>query len=336
LRIRTVEHDRQLIQLPLIFRGNRTQTDHINERQTSRRPRATADQAIPMSAKPPAGTGIGQTGFFKRVIRAVKGEQWSREEIQDLLQQSEDVLDPQEQDMLTGVLEVAETQVREVMIPRSQMIVIEREQSRQEMLDVIIESGHSRFPVIGEDRDEVLGILLAKDLLRHFSQSPDAELHVEKYLRPASVIPESKRLNTLLKEFRDSHNHMAIVVDEYGGVAGLLTIEDVLEEIVGEIDDEHDQEEAEFIQAEAERNGRPCYAVRALTRIDDFNEYFECDLVDDDYDTIGGLVLHELGRLPRRGEEVKFNGFDFRVTKADRRRIDTLSVQRETPEIQAG
>ena len=289
-----------------------------------------------MSAKPPANAGLGPTGFFKRIIRAAKGEQWSREEIQDLLQQSEDVLDPQEKDMLTGVLEVAETQVREVMVPRSQMIVIEREQSTPEMLGVIIESGHSRFPVIGEDRDEVLGILLAKDLLRHFSRSPDVELHVEKYLRPASVIPESKRLNTLLKEFRDSHNHMAIVVDEYGGVSGLLTIEDVLEEIVGEIDDEHDQEEVESIQVESERNGRPCYAVRALTRIDDFNDYFECDFVDDDYDTIGGLVMHELGRLPRRGEEVKFNGFDFRVIKADRRRIDTLSVQRETPEIQAG
>jgi magnesium and cobalt transporter len=183
--------------------------------------------------------------------------------------------------------------------------------------------------VIGEDRDEVLGILLAKDLLRYFSNESRGALRIEEYLRPAAVIPESKRLNALLKEFRDSHNHMAIVVDEYGGVSGLLTIEDVLEEIVGEIDDEHDPEEADFIQKEGERDGRPAWLVRALTRIEDFNEYFEADLPDDDYDTVGGLVMHELGRLPRRGEKLASGGFEFRVVKADRRRIDTLQVQRE-------
>jgi hemolysin (HlyC) family protein len=285
-----------------------------------------------MTDKPPSTPGSSTTGFFKRILRAAKGQSWSREEIQDLLQQSDDVFDSQEQDMLTGVLEVAGTQVREVMIPRSQMMVIERDQSLDEMLSTIIESGHSRFPVIGEDRDEVLGILLAKDLLRHFGQTDAGNFHIEKFLRPASVIPESKRLNTLLKEFRDSHNHMAIVVDEYGGVSGLLTIEDVLEEIVGEIDDEHDQAEEEFIQLDSARDGRACYTVRALTRIDDFNDYFECELSDEDYDTIGGLVMHELGRLPRRGEELTFEGFEFRVTKADRRRIDTLSVQRDTAE----
>ena len=288
-----------------------------------------------MNDKPPSTSGTGQTGVFKRVVRAIKGEPWSREEIQDLLQQAESVFDPQEQDMLTGVLEVAETQVRDVMIPRSQMVVIERDQSLPEMLEVIIESGHSRFPVIGEDRDEVLGILLAKDLLRHFGKANGESMNIESYLRPAAVIPESKRLNALLKEFRDSHNHMAIVVDEYGGVAGLLTIEDVLEEIVGEIDDEHDPEEAEFIRKDADVNGSPSFAVRALTRIDDFNDYFECDLTDDDYDTIGGLVMRELGRLPRRGEGVEFNGFDFRVQKADRRRIETLIVQRLVPEPEA-
>ena len=289
-----------------------------------------------MNDKPPSTSGSSKTGFFKRVVRAIKGESWSREEIQDLLQQSDDIFDAQEQDMLTGVFEVAETQVREVMIPRSQMIVIESDQSLDEMLATIVDSGHSRFPVIGEDRDEVLGILLAKDLLRHFGQSESRELHLNKYLRPASVIPESKRLNALLKEFRDSHNHMAIVVDEYGGVSGLLTIEDVLEEIVGEIDDEHDHEEAEFIEVDAERNGRACYAVRALTRIDDFNDYFECALSDDEYDTVGGLVMHELGRLPRRGEELIFGGFEFRVTKADRRRIDSLTVQRDVAENSTG
>lgn len=283
-----------------------------------------------MNDKPPSTSGTGSTGVWKRVMRAVTGEPWSREEIHDLLQQADSVFDPEEQNMLQGVLEVAETQVREVMVPRSQMVVIERNQRLDDMLNVIIQSGHSRFPVIGEDRDEVLGIMLAKDLLRYFCDEARGDLHIEDYLRPASVIPESKRLNALLKEFRDSHNHMAIVVDEYGGVSGLLTIEDVLEEIVGEIDDEHDPEEADFIQLDADRDGRPSYLVRALTRIEDFNEYFGCRLPDDDYDTAGGLVMHELGRLPRRGEKLSFGGFEFRVTKADRRRIDTLQVQRET------
>ncbi len=289
-----------------------------------------------MNDKPPSTSGSSNTGFFKRILRAAKGQSWSREEIQDLLQQSDDIFDAQEQDMLTGVLEVAETQVREVMIPRSQMTVLEMDQTLDEMLGTIIESGHSRFPVIGEDRDEIVGILLAKDLLRHFGQSNGGEFHINKFLRPTSVIPESKRLNTLLKEFRDSHNHMAIVVDEYGGVSGLLTIEDVLEEIVGEIDDEHDQVEEDFIKVDAERNGRECFTVRALTRIDDFNDYFECNMTDDDYETIGGLVMHEFGRLPRRGEELSFGGFEFRVTSADRRRIDMLSVQRDVQKQNAG
>jgi magnesium and cobalt transporter len=282
-----------------------------------------------MNDKPPGNGGTGSTGVLKRIVRAIKGDPWSREEIHDLLQQAESVFDPEEQNMLQGVLEVAETQVREVMIPRSQMVVIERNQKLDEMLKVIIDSGHSRFPVIGEDRDEVLGILLAKDLLRYFGNEQRGELRVEDYLRPAVVIPESKRLNALLKEFRASHNHMAIVVDEYGGVSGLLTIEDVLEEIVGEIDDEHDPEEAACIQPETDAEGRSTWQVRALTRIEDFNEYFETDLPDDDYDTTGGLVMHELGRLPRRGEKLTFRGFEFRVLKADRHRIDTLQVQRE-------
>jgi magnesium and cobalt transporter len=281
-----------------------------------------------MNDKPPSTNGTGPTGIIKRVLRAIKGEPWSREEIHDLLQQAESV-DPEEQEMLSGVLEVAETQVREVMIPRSQMVVIERDQTIEEMLKVIIDSGHSRFPVIGEDRDEVVGILLAKDLLKLYGNDSVTEPDIEKFLRPPAVIPESKRLNALLKEFRDSRNHMAIVVDEYGGVSGLMTIEDVLEEIVGEIDDEHDPRTAEDIEPDVDSNGRPCFAVRALTRVEDFNDYFGCDLTDEeDYETIGGLVMHELGRLPRLGESLAYGGFEFRVTKADRRRIDALQVNR--------
>jgi magnesium and cobalt transporter len=219
------------------------------------------------------------------------------------------------------------------------MVVIEREHTLDEMMSVILSTGHSRFPVIGEDRDEVLGILLAKDLLKFFGDASDTELEIDDYLRPVSVIPESKRLNALLKEFRDSHSHMAIVVDEYGGVSGLLTIEDVLEEIVGEIDDEHDPEEAEFIQPDTDIDGRPCFAVRALTRIEDFNEYFGCDITEEeDFDTVGGLVMHELGRLPRLGEKLQYDRFEFCVIRADRRRIDSLQVVRlvQDPEPFAG
>ncbi len=281
-----------------------------------------------MNDKPPSTSGTGGNGLLARVVRAFKGDPWSREEIQEFIEQSETDLDAEERSMLSGVLEVSETQVRDVMVPRSHMVVIDINDDFDDILATIIESGHSRFPVIGEDRDEVLGVLLAKDLLRYFGRDGDNEVPLMKLLRPVSVIPESKRLNALLKEFRDSHNHMAIVVDEYGGVAGLLTIEDVLEEIVGEIDDEHDPEEVAFIRAEGDAQGKPSYAVRALTRIEDFNEFFDCELDDEEYDTVGGLVMHQLGRLPRRGETVEFGGFNFSVVKADKRRIDSLQVQR--------
>lgn len=281
-----------------------------------------------MKEKPPSTSGSGTPGLVARVLRAIKGEPWSRDEIHTFIQ-SDAELDAEEKSMISGVLEVSETQVREVMVPRSQMIVIDIEDEFKDTLKLIVESGHSRFPVIGEDRDEVLGILLAKDLLRYYGSDEAKELTIKKLLRPATMIPESKRLNALLREFRASHNHMAIVVDEYGGVAGLLTIEDVLEEIVGEIDDEHDQEEAEFIRPDGDRNGKPSFAVRALTRIEDFNDYFECQLHDEEYDTVGGLVLHELGRLPNRGEKIVFGGFEFAVIKADERRIESLQVQRD-------
>jgi magnesium and cobalt transporter len=216
-------------------------------------------------------------------------------------------------------------QVREVMIPRSQMVVLEREASMDELLQTIVACGHSRFPVIGADRDEVVGILLAKDVLRFFVESPGEILDPTTFLRPATFIPESKRLDTLLQEFRSSRNHMAIVVDEYGGTSGLLTIEDVLEEIVGEIDDEHDPQEVEHIQQQGDGNR---WTVMALTRIDEFNEYFSSDLDDEDYETIGGLLMREFGRLPRRGESIRRDGFEFTVVQADRRRIHRLEIAR--------
>jgi magnesium and cobalt transporter len=266
-------------------------------------------------------------GWYARLRSLLKGESEGREDLLVLLrdQRWRSVLDADERAMLQGVLEVSQTQVRDVMVPRSQMVVLERDAPEEEILKTIIDSGHSRFPVIDEDRDQVVGILLAKDVLRHFIESPGQPLQLVNFLRPATRIPESKRLNTLLKEFRIGRHHMAIVIDEYGSTAGLMTIEDVLEEIVGEIDDEHDPEEAENIQ----HNEGSHYHVRALTRIEEFNDYFESILSDEEYDTVGGLVMHELGRLPRRGESVSLGGFHFQVTQADRRRIHGVDVIRE-------
>ncbi len=251
----------------------------------------------------------------------------SRAELLEILADERwgEVLEADELTMLRSVMEVADSQVRDVMIPRSQMIVLERDAPKDDVLATITTSGHSRFPVIGEDRDEVIGILLAKDVLSYFVTTPDEPFDFERFLRPATFIPESKRLHPLLKEFRASRNHMAIVVDEYGGTSGLLTIEDVLEEIVGEIDDEHDPFEVEPIQRQDESR----FTVRALTRIEEFNAYFDVDFSDADYDTVGGLVIHELGRMPRRGESVAYGGFSIKVLQADRRRVHTLEVRRE-------
>ena len=271
----------------------------------------------------------GSSGWYTKLREAVLGEPATREEFLELLQDKrwQSVLDADELAMIKDVLEVSETQVRDVMVPRSQMVVLDRNASRDEILNSIIECGHSRYPVLGEERDEVVGILLAKDLLRFFSETPDATFDIGPYLRPPVFVPESKRLNTLLKEIRVSRNHMSIVVDEYGGIAGLLTIEDVLEEIVGDIGDEHDPLEADPIQKLAAQR----FSVRALTRIEDFNDYFKVELSDADYDTVGGLVIHELGRLPRRGESIYFGGYRFKVIQADRRRVHSLEVTPAEP-----
>ncbi len=225
-------------------------------------------------------------------------------------------------EMLEGVLAVGELQVRDIMVPRSQMAVVERAASLELLLPVVVESGHSRFPVIGEDRDQIAGILLAKDLLRFYAQGGREEFDIREVVRPAVFVPESKRLNVLLKEFRKNRHHMAIVVDEYGGVAGLVTIEDVIEQIVGDIADEYDVEEDQSIRRDSERH----YTVRALTRIEEFNRFFSTKFSDEEFDTIGGLVAHAFGRLPRRGESVRIDELEFRVLRADRRRIDLLRV----------
>ena len=275
---------------------------------------------------PPSTSGSAGRGLWARLARAWSGELQNREDVLAVLSEAgqKGLLDLGEQAMLLGVLRVSEEQVRDVMVPRSQMVVLDREGDPAAWLETIIASGHSRFPVIGEDRDEVVGILLAKDLLRMYAEGQPSNAAALKLMRPAVFIPESKRLNTLLNEFRESHNHMAIVVDEYGGVAGLLTIEDVLEEIVGDIDDEHDPDDDHDIQPD-DKGG---YIVRALTRLEDFNEHFAVDLPDAECDTIGSLVIHELGRMPRRGDAVELAGLSLRVLRADRRRVDTLHVTR--------
>ena len=275
--------------------------------------------------KPPSTNDPGPRTWWQKLRLSFSARPRDRDDLEELLNAalSRGLVDRQAQHMIKGALEVSETQVREVMIPRPHMVVLERDASGEELLKVIVDSGHSRFPVIGDNRDEVLGILLAKDLLRVFADGDRQRFDIKECLRPAVFVPESKRLDALLQEFRNSHNHMAVVVDEYGGVAGLATIEDVIEQIVGDIDDEHDIEEDVSIQKEK----NSLYTVRALTRIDEFNEYFGTEISDEEYDTIGGLIMHELGRLPRRGETLDVDDMRFKVMRADRRRIETVQVR---------
>ena len=263
-------------------------------------------------------------GWLRRVLQNLSGEPQDREEFLEEVRDAGErgLVDADSLEMLEGVLAVGEMQARDIMVPRSQMTVVERDDPAETLLPIVVESGHSRFPVIGEDRDQVVGILLAKDLLRHYAENRDGEFDIREVVRPAVFVPESKRLNVLLKEFRKNRHHMAIVVDEYGGVAGLVTIEDVIEQIVGDIADEYDVEEDLPIRRDGERQ----YTVRALTRIDEFNEFFSSTFSDEEFDTIGGLVAHGFGRVPRRGDVVRLVDFEFRVLRADRRRIELLRV----------
>jgi len=271
-----------------------------------------------------SSNGSGRKSWMGRLSDVFTSEPRDREELKELINESceKGILDAEAVAMIEGALAVSEMQVRDAMVPRSHMVVIPLENPLEEVLPLILESGHSRFPVIGEDRDEVEGILLAKDLLRHYAEN-SGPLDLKALVRPAVVIPESKRLNMLLRDFRASRNHMAIVVDEYGGVSGLITIEDVLEEIVGEIDDEHDEAE----EAPIKQLGDNHYQINALTEVEDFNEAFGCDFSDEGYDTVGGLLLAEFGRVPEKGEAVVLaDRFQFRVTLADNRRIILLEM----------
>ena len=274
--------------------------------------------------RPPERPQEKRRSWLDRISAALSGEPTTREDLVELLRdvQADGLIAADTLRMMEGAIAVSDLTVGDVMIPRAQMIALPADAKLLDLMKLVVESGHSRFPVHGEDKDEILGILLAKDLLRGVV-ADNGPGSIRELLRPAVLIPESKKLNLLLREFRMSRNHMAIVIDEYGGVAGLVTIEDVLEEIVGEIDDEHDDEDEPSLMHELPGGG---WMVSALTPIADFNERFGADFDDDEYDTIGGLVTAAIGHLPEAGEELTLGRFAFRIARADARRLHALHV----------
>lgn len=274
---------------------------------------------------PPSTNGSANKGWIEKIFQSFKGEPKSKEELFNVVAYAEQraVINPETKEMIEGVMEVSEMRVRDIMIPRAQIMTIEITQSVEEFLPTMLESAHSRFPVISEDKDHIEGILLAKDLLE-YAFIPGKKFELKNILRPAVIVPESKRVDVLLKEFRQQRYHMAIVVDEYGGVSGLVTIEDILELIVGEIEDEHDVDE------DANDGIRPLnkstYSVKALTSLEDFNSFFETKFDEEEADTIGGIVLKAFGHMPERDEEVTIKDIQFKVTNSDKRRLLQLKV----------
>jgi magnesium and cobalt transporter len=269
---------------------------------------------------------MGEGGTAKGVLRRLRRFTAPRDRahLRETLKHAAEhgLLDSDALSMLEGVLDVADQQVRDIMVPHNHMICVREDDLSQRAVSVAIDSGHSRFPVLAAEGEKVVGILLAKDLLRLLTVSSAASFDLRDWMRKPLFVPESKRVNVLLKELRAGRNHMAIAIDEYGSVAGLVTMEDVIEQIVGDIDDEYDVEDEKNIRREDDRQ----YLVRGSTRILDFNEYFKIELPDDANDTVAGLVTQHFGRLPRRGEVMQLQGFEFRVMRADRRRIETLRV----------
>lgn len=262
-----------------------------------------------------------------RIAQALSFEPKTKQEVLEVLKEAADdnLLDKEALNIIQGAMQVADMQVRDIMVPRSKMVMIEADQTIKEFLPTIISSAHSRFPVVGKNTDEIIGVLLAKDLLPILLKEDDAEFKVQDKLRKVAFIPESKRLNTLLNEFRATHSHLAIVIDEYGRIAGLITIEDVLEQIVGNIEDEHDQ-------ADDEGNIRPfddnAFLVKALTELEDFDEYFNSHFDDYEFDTVGGIVTQRFGHLPQKDEEIVIDNFNFKVLSSENRRIRLLQVHR--------
>ena len=287
---------------------------------------------------PHSSNGSSGKSWIDKLGQMFAGEPRSREELQEVFEEAAErsLIDNDTKEMIEGVMDIAEMRVRDVMIPRSHMVTIEKSQPVEEFLPIMIESAHSRFPVICEDKDHIEGIMLAKDLLAYVYHNGFENFSFDNLLRPAVVIPESKRLDILLKDFRKERYHMAIVVDEYGSVSGLVTIEDILELIVGEIEDEHDIQEPEDIRKVTSN----VYAVNALTEIDEFNDFFKTNWQAEDVDTIGGLVIQAFGHLPTKGESIEVNGYNFKVVSCDGRRINQLQMtiprdSEETKEVSA-
>lgn len=275
---------------------------------------------------PHSSNGSAGKSWLDKIGQIFTAEPQSKEDLQEMFEDAaeRDLIDADTKKMIKGVLDISEMRLREIMIPRSQMVTIDQAQPVKEFLPIVIESAHSRFPVINEDKDHVEGILLAKDLLVYGFKQAQQGFDLNRILRPVSVVPESKRVDGMLKEFRDKRYHMAIVVDEFGGVSGLVTIEDILELIVGEIEDEHDADDQE--PDDIRKVGSHAFVVNALTEIEVFNEFFESDLSFEDAETIAGVVVHAFGHLPKRGEQIELDGFSFKVMQADDRRIQQLQV----------
>lgn len=275
---------------------------------------------------------LSSSSWLERLRNAFAAEPKDRNQLVDLLRvsQKRSLFDADALTMIEGVLQVSELHVRDIMIPRSQIVILELDADIESMLATIVNSGHSRFPVVGDSRDEVEGILLAKDMLQVVVEKEQSKVVIRDLLRPAVYVPESKRLNVLLKEFRASRNHMAIVVDEYGGVAGIVTIEDVIEQIVGEIADEHDVDEGKYIF----RHSDSRFTVKALTPVEDFNEQFNTEFNVDEFDTISGVLLNRFGRLPKRNEIIKIGNLEFRILRSDARRIHLVQVTVDTDKVE--
>ena len=273
-----------------------------------------------------------ERSWLDRLTHFISGEPQNKTDLEGVLSLAEEheIIDEDARKIMEGALSVSDMQVRDLMIPRAQMVVIDSDQPLQEALPKILQSGHSRYPVIGEGIDDVIGILLAKDLLPLIQADSDVP-SISSLMRPVTAVPESKRLNVLLREFRQNRNHMAIVIDEYGGIAGLITIEDVLEEIVGEIEDETDVDEGQLIRPINDNS----FLIEALTPIEDFNEYFGTAFSDEEFDTIGGLVINAFGQLPTRNQTIRLDHFEFKVIHADERRLTRLRVTRGVTESTA-
>ncbi|QFU77034.1 CBS domain-containing protein [Halioglobus maricola] len=273
----------------------------------------------------PSGPDNGEKSWLEKIGQLFSAEPRTRKDLEAVMAVAaeNEVIDEDARNIIEGAMQVSDMQARDIMIPRAQMVLIRAESTLEEILPQITRSAHSRYPVVGESSDDILGILLAKDLLPLVLSKEHNDFRLEPLLRPTVVVPESKRLNVLLREFRENRNHMAIVIDEYGGVAGLVTIEDVLEEIVGEIEDETDAMADRFIRKISDDD----YFIKALTPIEDFNEHFKTSFSDEEFDTIGGLVIQAFGHMPTRNEVAVIDNFEFQVINADQRKVHSLRMR---------